>query len=138
MADHVDPKRRSAIMSRVGSKDTKPEMLVRRRLHALGYRYRLHRKDLPGTPDLVFPSKRKALFVHGCYWHGHECKWGRLPKSNVEFWHRKIQANRTRDLRNLAHLKELGWETHVVWQCELKKEDNAINEIVEFLSENAS
>lgn len=138
MADHVDAKRRSAIMSRVGSKNTKPEMLVRRRLFALGFRYRLHRRDLPGSPDLVFPRLRKVLFIHGCYWHGHECKWGRLPKSNVDFWRDKIRANRDRDARNLVELESLGWAPYVVWQCELKKEGSAINEIVEFLTDDAS
>ena len=133
MVDRVPPERRSFIMSSVRSKDTKPELLVRRFLHKLGYRYRVHRRDLPGSPDLVFPSRRKAIFVHGCFWHGHDCRWGRLPKSKLDYWKPKIEANRERDQRNVAALKDAGWSVKVVWQCELRHPEAAVEQIVEFL-----
>jgi DNA mismatch endonuclease (patch repair protein) len=117
MVDNLTPAGRSARMSRIRGKDTAPEMIVRRMTHGLGYRFRLHRKDLPGTPDLVFPRLGKVILVHGCYWHGHGCKIGRLPKSNIEFWKEKIERNRARDARNLADLSSLSWKTLVVWQC---------------------
>ncbi|MEQ5786831.1 DNA mismatch endonuclease Vsr [Erythrobacter sp. NFXS35] len=120
-------------MASVSGKDTKPEMIVRRRLHRLGFRYRLHRRDLPGSPDLVFPTRRKVVFVHGCYWHGHGCRWGKLPKSNQIYWRSKIEANRDRDSRNIADLRKMGWSSLVVWQCALRAEDAAINAIVEYL-----
>lgn len=133
MADHVDTQTRSKIMASVRSKDTKPELVVRRFLHRQGYRYRLHRKDLPGSPDIVFPSRRKVLFVHGCYWHGHRCRWGNLPKSNATYWHDKIRANRERDARNVSDLRLLGWDVHTVWQCELRDKPSAFERIVEYL-----
>ena len=106
-------------MQRVKGKDTQPEKIVRSLLHRLGYRFRLHRKDLPGTPDIVFPSRRLALFVHGCFWHGHGCRIGQLPKSRLDYWQPKIEANRARDRRNEAALAEAGWRVATVWQCEL-------------------
>lgn len=135
MADHVDTVRRSAIMASVRTKDTKPEMTVRRMLHRLGYRYRLHRRDLPGSPDLVFPSRKKAIFVHGCFWHGHGCRWGKLPKSKLDYWRPKIENNRRRDARNLEALAEAGWTTLVVWQCELRDLENARKLLTDFLEE---
>ena len=99
---------RRRIMQSVGQKNTGPEWSVRRLLHRLGYRYRLHRKDLPGTPDIVFPSRRKAIFVHGCYWHGHGCKKGRLPKSNLDYWSPKIDSNKERDRRKQSELEAAG------------------------------
>lgn len=119
MTDRLNPKRRSRLMRRVKGKDTLPEKTVRSVLHALGYRFRLHRKDLPGTPDIVFPSRRLVLFVHGCFWHGHGCQIGRLPKSRLEYWQPKIQANRERDRRKEAALSASGWRVATVWQCEL-------------------
>jgi DNA mismatch endonuclease (patch repair protein) len=110
-------------MQQVKGKDTKPEKIVRSLLHALGYRFRLHRKDLPGTPDIVFPSRRLALFVHGCFWHGHGCKIGQLPKSRLDYWGPKIEANRERDTRKEAVLAASGWTPVVVWQCELNEQD---------------
>ena len=110
-------------MSRVRNKDTKPELKVRRLTHGLGYRYRLHRKDLPGKPDLVFPSRRKVIFVHGCFWHRHpdpDCKLARLPKSRLDFWVPKLEANRERDERNLKLLVENGWEPLVIWECQTR------------------
>lgn len=118
--DTLTPAQRSERMSRVRGRDTLPEMIVRRMLHRLGYRFRLHRKDLPGKPDLVFASRRKVVFVHGCYWHGHGCRIGKPAKSNVEFWTAKIEANRARDARNEAALRAMGWDVLVVWQCELR------------------
>ena len=118
--DTLTPAQRSERMSRVRGRDTMPEMIVRRMLHRLGYRYRLHRKDLPGKPDIVFPGRKKVVFVHGCYWHGHGCRIGKPSKSNVEFWTAKIDTNRARDSRNEAELRARGWDVLVVWQCELQ------------------
>lgn len=120
--DTLSPEQRSERMSRVRAKDSKPEMVVRRAAHAMGYRYRLHRNDLPGKPDLVFPAKKKVVFVHGCFWHRHDCKLGRLPKSNLDFWLPKLQKNRQRDLANQAALNALGWEALIVWECEIGDE----------------
>lgn len=133
MPDHVSAERRSHIMASVGTKNTKPEMIVRRTLHRLGYRFRLHRMDLPGKPDIVFPSRRKVIFVHGCYWHGHECRWGQLPKTKLEYWGPKIGVNRERDARNVAALESAGWSSHIVWQCELRSLPEAVERIVDFL-----
>lgn len=133
MVDHVTPDRRSFIMSSVRTKDTKPELSLRRMLHRLGYRFRLHRKDLPGSPDIVFPARRKVIFVHGCYWHGHGCQWGKLPKSNQTYWLGKIRANQARDARNAADLQALGWGVLTIWQCELRRSDDALRRAVDFL-----
>lgn len=103
----------------VSTKNTGPEKAVRSLLHRLGYRFRLHRKDLPGTPDIVFPSRHLALFVHGCFWHSHDCRIGKPPKSRLDYWLPKLQANHARDLRNAAALVAAGWHVEVVWQCEL-------------------
>lgn len=106
-------------MSKVKGKNTAPELLVRKAAHHLGYRFRLHRKDLPGTPDLVFPRFRVAIFVHGCFWHGHKsCSKGRPPKSKLDYWGPKLRDNTKRDRRNLAQLRVLGWKAFVIWQCE--------------------
>jgi DNA mismatch endonuclease (patch repair protein) len=121
MTDVYGPEKRSAVMRRVRAKDTGPEMTVRRALTALGARYRLHRKDLPGSPDVVMPGRKLALFVHGCFWHGHDCARGsRVPKANAEYWTAKIGRNRARDARNLEALAEQGWRAEVLWECELK------------------
>ncbi|HUY80774.1 MAG TPA: very short patch repair endonuclease [Acidobacteriaceae bacterium] len=117
-----DAQTRSRIMREVKSKDTTPELIVRRMVYAMGYRYRLHRKDLPGKPDLVFPKSHKALFVHGCFWHGHDCARGsRMPKTNTEYWRKKIGRNRIRDAANIAALKSEKWKVAVIWECELKE-----------------
>lgn len=108
-------------MSAVGTRDTGPERAVRSIVHHLGFRYSLKRDDLPGKPDLVFVSRKKVLFVHGCFWHGHRCRYGRLPKSKLDYWRPKVLANKARDRRQLAHLKRAGWSAMVVWQCELRK-----------------
>ena len=110
---------RSRIMRAVKGRDTTPELIVRRLTHRMGYRYRLHRADLPGKPDLVFPSRRAVIFVHGCFWHGHGCKRGaRMPKSNVAYWRRKIGRNSERDAENLSKLQADGWRVFVIWECE--------------------
>ena len=112
---------RSRTMRAVKSKDTKPEWTVRRVLHAAGYRYRLHGKALPGKPDLVFAGRRKVIFVHGCFWHGHDCARGaRQPKANAEYWSAKISRNRERDRAHLAALRADGWQVRVVWECEIR------------------
>jgi len=112
---------RSDIMRAVKGRDTTPEMIVRRMVHAMGKRYRLHRDDLPGKPDLTFPRYRKIIFVHGCFWHGHDCKRGdRQPKDNAEYWMQKISRNKARDTRSQEALKSLGWDVLVIWECQLK------------------
>lgn len=119
MPDHVDRDTRSAIMAKVKSRDTKPEMQVRRALHQAGFRYRLHRADLPGCPDLVFPRHSMALFVHGCFWHWHGCTRSRMPKSNVSYWTKKISRNKNRDDLARSKLEKLGWSYRVIWECEI-------------------
>lgn len=106
-------------MARVGARNTKPEVTVRRLLHGLGYRYRLHRKDLPGTPDVCFPTRKKAIFVHGCFWHRHDgCRRTTTPKTRTSFWADKFEKNRRRDRMNMTDLGKLGWLAMVVWECE--------------------
>jgi DNA mismatch endonuclease (patch repair protein) len=131
--DNLTPEQRSAQMAMVRSKDTKPEMLVRRLVHHMGYRYRIHRGDLPGKPDLVFGPRKKVVFVHGCFWHGHDCSLGRIPKSRVDFWEAKIYKNRNRDEMHLLKLAEAGWESLIVWECQLKKVAEVENRIRNFL-----
>jgi DNA mismatch endonuclease, patch repair protein len=123
MADTVTKEQRSYIMSRVRSKDTKPEMLVRRFLFANGFRYRIHRKDLPGSPDIVLPKYRTVVFVQGCFWHHHNpgCRSGKFPKTNIDYWSKKIEHNVHRDIRNQIELSRLGWKPIIVWECELQK-----------------
>ena len=117
--DRLSPERRSANMRAIRSKGTKPEMVVRRLVHALGYRYRLHRKDLPGKPDLAFIARRKAIFVHGCFWHQHSgCREGRPPSSNTSYWQPKLARNVERDEDNAVKLHGSGWQTMTVWECE--------------------
>ncbi len=116
-----DPETRSRIMRAVKGEDTTPELIVRRLVFSMGYRYRLHRKDLPGTPDLVFPRLRKVIFVHGCFWHGHDCPRGaRVPVHNQDYWVRKIARNTARDGRVRSALGELGWKCSVIWECDMK------------------
>ncbi len=134
MADRLTIQQRSNLMRRVRGKDTVPELIVRRLAHAAGFRFRLHRKDLPGRPDLCFPSRRKAIFVHGCFWHGHGCKIGRLPKSRPEYWEPKIARNRDRDLAAGTALSALGWGVLTIWQCQTKDRHALKQRIVEFLS----
>lgn len=120
MTESVDPAR-SAMMAKVGGKDTKPEMVVRRHLHSNGYRYRLHARDLPGRPDIVFRKRRKAIFVHGCFWHRHEgCPRASIPRTRRAFWLDKFDRNKERDARNEEALSGMGWNVLVVWECETK------------------
>jgi len=117
--DNVSSEKRSEIMSHVPQKGSRPEMIVRRLVHSLGYGYRLHEKSLPGKPDLVFRGRRKVVFVHGCFWHRHPgCSMARMPKSRLEFWEPKLTSNRERDERNARLLLESGWDVLVVWECE--------------------
>ena len=138
MVDNRSIQSRSALMSRVSSRNTGPEMVVRRLLHAAGYRFRLHRRGLPGTPDIVFGSRRKIIFVHGCFWHGHDCQLGRLPRSRVTFWAEKQRRNRQRDLANVTALESCGWTVMVVWQCELKIRQELLNRLLTFLGGSPS
>ena len=121
MADIFDKEKRSEIMSKISGKNTKPELIIRKALFAEGYRYRLHRKDLPGNPDMVFPSRKKVIFINGCFWHGHNCKKAALPETHREFWEKKLNGNKERDKRNLVKLKAMGWKNLVIWQCQIKK-----------------
>lgn len=136
MADKLSTERRSENMRRIRSSNTKPELLVRKALHRKGYRYRLHRRDLPGSPDLVFPGRRKVIFVHGCFWHGHEamtCPDRREVKSNKPYWGSKIASNKARDERNEARLKEAGWEFLTLWECDLRDAAEWQARVAEFL-----
>lgn len=108
-------------MARIRGKDTKPELVVRRMLHAMGYRFRLHRRDLPGRPDIVLPGRGAVIFVHGCFWHGHGCKLGQPSKSRVEYWGPKIAATRLRDARRIAALRRSGWRVAVLWECTIRR-----------------
>ena len=122
MADVLTTEQRRRCMSQVKSKNTKPEMLVRSYLHAKGFRFRLHKKDLPGKPDIVLPRYKTAIFVNGCFWHGHEgCSYAALPSTNKEFWETKISQNRERDERTYEKLHSMGWNVIVIWQCQLKQ-----------------
>ena len=133
--DTLTPRERSARMSLVRNKYTKPEKVVRRVLWRLGYRYRLHRRTLPGHPDIVFGTMRKAIFVHGCFWHRHpKCSNCRLPKSRLNFWKPKLRANRFRDLRKQRALREAGWDFMVVWECELRNEQLLVSRLRSFLN----
>ncbi|MBS1876948.1 MAG: DNA mismatch endonuclease Vsr [Acidobacteria bacterium] len=128
------PEQRSRTMRAVKSGDTAPEMAVRSLAHGLGYRFRLRRKDLPGKPDLVFPRLARVVFVHGCFWHGHDCARGaREPKVNAEYWRAKIGRNRLRDEANLERLAELGWRALVIWECELKDSARVRRRLARFL-----
>ena len=136
MPDRCSSEERSRIMARVRSKGTRPEMLVRHALHRLGYRYRLHRSDLSGKPDLAFPSRRKALFINGCFWHVHPgCPRARMPQNNQDYWVPKLERNRLRDSENLDALRNRGWEAMTVWECELRDLDSAVARIVSFLGD---
>ena len=123
MTDVFTPQKRSAVMRRVKSKDTAPEWTVRRLLTRMGVGYRLHRADLPGKPDIAMPGRKLAIFVHGCFWHGHDCARGaRIPKANREYWEGKIGRNRARDVGHRAALEAMGWRAVTLWECELKDE----------------
>ena len=136
MADTISKDRRSELMSRIRSKNSKVELAIRSLVHRMGYRFRLHRKNLPGKPDLVFPGRKKAIFVHGCFWHWHpdpNCKRARMPKSRPEFWKPKLEGNRRRDRENREKLSDLGWEVLEIWECETADPENIAERIKEFL-----
>lgn len=138
MTDIVTPARRSEIMSRIRAKGMKPEMVVRRLAYSMGYRYRLHRKDLPGKPDLVFGGRKKVILVHGCFWHQHSdplCKIARLPKSNQAYWVPKLQGNVMRDAEQESLLRDKGWDVLVIWECETKAGGALAGKIADFLGD---
>jgi DNA mismatch endonuclease (patch repair protein) len=135
--DSVSPEKRSWVMAQVKGRDTRPEKVVRSLLHSMGYRFRLQRKDLPGKPDIVLPKYRTVIFVHGCFWHRHDCPNGiRLPKSKLDFWLPKLEGNKERDLREQAALAALGWRVLIVWECMLYDKE-ALQEILYHFLENA-
>jgi|SRR5215213_976499 len=132
--DPLNPSQRSERMKLIRSKNTKVEMKVRRLIHGMGYRYRLHAKALPGSPDLVFPTRKKVIFVHGCFWHQHDnCRHYRMPRSNLEFWLPRLESNRRRDTKTYSQLDHSGWGYLVVWECELKNLDAVASKIQTFL-----
>ena len=139
MADVGSPEKRSRMMAGIRGKDTKPELIVRHGLHARGFRYRLHAKNLPGKPDIVFPKYRAVIFVHGCFWHGHDCHLFKWPKSREEFWRKKIEANRLNDAITVERIRDAGWRVLVIWECLLKgrlrlETADAIEEVARWLS----
>lgn len=137
--DTLSPQERSERMRRVRGKDTKPEMAVRRLVHRLGFRYRLHDRKLPGQPDMVFAAKKSVIFVHGCFWHRHkDCASCRLPKSRLEFWKPKLEENRKRDSRNERKLRREGWRVLVLWECEVSDHERLKSRILEFLNADIS
>jgi DNA mismatch endonuclease, patch repair protein len=142
MADVLTPEQRHLNMSRIRGRDTKPELMLRHGLHRRGLRFRLHRKDLPGRPDMIFPRYRAAILVHGCFWHGHDCPMFRMPATRREFWATKIASNRARDGRAITGLSAAGWRVLVVWECALKGParrplDSVLDEIASWLKTDA-
>ena len=138
MADKLTPSHRSRNMAAIRSKDMKPELIVRRLVHSLGYRYRLHRKDLPGKPDLVFGPRKRVIFVHGCFWHQHDdpnCRDGRMPKSRLDYWEPKLRRNLERDKDNQRKLEQAGWKVLIVWECETKDAAKLTEKLTTFLSD---
>lgn len=132
--DKISEERRSWNMSRIKGKNTKPELMVRSLLHKMGYRFRIHRKDLPGKPDIVLPKYKMVFFVNGCFWHRHEgCKYASTPKSRVAFWNNKFKKTIERDKLNYKHLKELGWKVIVIWECETKTINDLAYRLREYL-----
>ena len=137
--DTVTPDVRSRIMASIRGKDTAPEMAVRRRAHAMGFRFRLHRRDLPGSPDLVFPRLRLCLFVHGCFWHRHAgCRAATIPRSNAAFWEAKFDRNVERDTRSTALLRQAGWNVEIVWGCDALRPDRLTARLEEILPVRSS
>lgn len=131
--DTLTPHERSRLMGRIHSKNTKPEIAIRSMLHRMGYRFRLHRKDLPGKPDIVLPRHRKIILIQGCFWHGHNCRLASKPKSNKAYWGPKILANQARDARNLEALADLGWSVLELWECEIKNSQDVECRLREFM-----
>lgn len=136
VTDILNPAERSYRMSLIRCRDTKPELFIRRLIYSLGYRYRLYATDLPGRPDVVFRSRRKVIFVHGCFWHRHpRCPLARLPKSNLDFWVPKLAQNRQRDFRNIRKLRRAGWKVAIIWECEVRDTERLRKKIRKFLDE---
>lgn len=134
--DPLTPQERSRRMGLIRNKDTGPELIVRRLAWSMGYRYRLHAKKLPGNPDLVFAGRRKAIFVHGCFWHQHKnCRQYVMPKSSLDFWLPKLKSNMVRDARNYRRLRKAGWKLLVLWECQLKNQGRVLERVREFLEE---
>ncbi len=138
VTDWLTVEQRRRVMQAVKGKDTGPELTVRRIVHRLGYRYRLHRKGLPGRPDLVFGPSKKVIFVHGCFWHAHNCGHGRMPESRQEYWIPKLIGNKERDQANVAKLKATGWKVLTVWECEIKNTAELVDRLTQFLSAGPS
>jgi len=136
--DTLTPKDRSRLMAKIKSKDTTPELCVRSLLHRLGYRFRLHRNDLPGKPDIVLPKHKKIILVQGCFWHGHDCKLASKPKSNQDYWGNKIRKNRERDEKNLQLLKAAGWSVLLLWECDIRKFEGLETRLKKFLSSGSA
>ncbi len=131
MVDRLSKEKRSWNMSRIQNRDTKPELIVRSLLHRMGYRFRLHRKDLPGNPDIVLPKHKTVIFVHGCFWHRHKgCRFSYMPKTRVKFWRKKFQGNIERDKKHIIALKKSGWNVIVVWECQANKEEYLISKLL--------
>ncbi|MGC9417812.1 MAG: very short patch repair endonuclease [Rhodovulum sp.] len=135
--DTRTPEQRQRIMQAVKGKDTKPELVVRRLLYRMGYRYRLHRRDLPGKPDVAFIGRKKAIFVHGCFWHWHGCPKGQLPKSRLDYWQPKLEANVNRDRAKIEELEARGWKVLVVWECEIKDIERLGTKLRDFVGDDA-
>lgn len=138
MADRITSNQRSRIMARIKGGNTKPELAVRSALFSAGFRFRLHKKGLPGRPDIVLPRYRWAVLVHGCFWHGHDCPRGRLPTSNVAFWSKKIAGNAERDQRNIAALRQIGWNVSVLWTCKLEADTTKLIRKLRLLRQRAT
>lgn len=133
--DRISPKQRSSLMARIRATNTGPELTVRRIVFAMGFRYRLHRRDLPGRPDIVFPSRKKVVFVHGCFWHGHRgCSRTSIPKTRTEYWGPKIARNKNRDKQHLRELARAGWHALVLWECELANTSAVERKLLGFLT----
>ncbi len=131
--DVFEREKRSQIMSRISGKDTKPELIVRSLLHKMGYRFRIHRSDLPGKPDITLPKHKKVIFIHGCFWHGHKgCSRSKRPETNRLFWERKLNGNILRDKANITKLRELGWGVLIIWTCEIKEQTILKEKLVSF------
>lgn len=135
MVDRLNREDRSRVMRGIKSTNTKPELEVRSLLHHLGYRFRLHRRDLPGKPDIVLPKHRAVIFVNGCFWHCHTCKMGHVPRSRTEYWAPKLRRTQERDVRNYAMLGELGWRVKVVWECEVNDQKTLSSELTAFFAQ---
>lgn len=135
MTDNLTPEQRRFNMSRIRSTNTRPELFVRSLVHRMGFRFRLHRRDLPGKPDLIFPSRRKVIFVHGCFWHMHDCRFGLVkPKSNADYWQNKRISNVERDKSHVAALKNAGWQVFIVWECQISSPEELRENLMKFLS----